>query len=101
MATDEIHSLWATICEIEPGLFRAVYSNAGTAVDLGKLPQYQTSSCVSEVRRQFEQSAATLGFGPITWIDVDMTPFPPGIAGKGLAPRIEFPSASRRAGLSG
>jgi hypothetical protein len=88
----EIRSLWATIYEIEPGLFQSVYSNAGTAACLDELPAYQTGSCVSEARQHFEQSAIKLGFGPITWIDIDMTHF--------SARRKGPASASHRAGLS-
>jgi hypothetical protein len=62
--------LWATVCEVEPGLFQAVYSNTGTAADMNKLPQYQASSCASQAKRAFEQDAVTPGFGHIIWIDV-------------------------------
>jgi hypothetical protein len=56
--------LWATICEIEPGLYQAIYSNTGSAVEEEKLPRYATGNCASEAKRCFEHSV--LEQNPIT-----------------------------------
>jgi hypothetical protein len=95
MVLIENRSLWATVREIEPGLFQAIYSNAGTAADMDRLPQYQASSSASQAKRAFEQDAVTLGFGHITWIVADLSlasagdasPNPPPIAASLFLPR--------------
>jgi hypothetical protein len=66
-------TLWATVLEIESGLFRAVYSNAGTEMDTDKLPQYHRASSAGEAKQEFEHSAQIAGFGIVTWVDVNAT----------------------------
>jgi hypothetical protein len=48
--------LWATICEIEPGLFQAIYSNTGSASNERDLPIYQTGVDLADAKRRFEES---------------------------------------------
>jgi hypothetical protein len=61
--------LWATICEIEPGLYQTIYSNTGSAAEEGKLPLYQTGECPSDAKRRIEHSVRALGYDAITWIE--------------------------------
>lgn len=63
--------LWATLCEIEPGLFQAVYSNTGSVSDEQQLPAYQTGVNATDARRRFEKETRAFGYGAITWIDVN------------------------------
>ena len=48
MLTGNPSALWATIFEIESGLFQAIYSNTGSEVDESKLPSYQTGAGLAE-----------------------------------------------------
>jgi hypothetical protein len=61
MATGSRSALWATICEIEPGLFKAIYSNTGSEVDEGELPSYQTGAGIADAKRRFKHNARVLG----------------------------------------
>jgi hypothetical protein len=63
--------LWATICEIEPGLYQAVYSNSGSASDEGNLPAYQTGDGKADAKRRFEDSVRGFGYNAITWVEVN------------------------------
>jgi len=63
--------LWATICEVEPGLFRAIYSNSGSAWDEEKFPAYQTGSNKADAKRRFESDVRALGYSVITWVEVN------------------------------
>src|SRR5580700_3654006 len=47
MPTGSPSALWATIFEIEPGLFQAIYSNTGSEVDESELPSYQTGAGIA------------------------------------------------------
>jgi hypothetical protein len=80
--------LWATICEIEPGLYQAIYSNTGSAAEEGKLPAYQTGECPSDAKRRFEHSVRALGYDAITWIEV--------MAADVILPRIGSKSSGAR-----
>jgi hypothetical protein len=60
--------LRAIICEIEPGLFQAVYIDPRAAVESSELPDYQVGSSASEVKRWFEQTARALGYESVTWV---------------------------------
>jgi hypothetical protein len=70
MATGSPSALWATIFEIEPGLFQAIYSNTGSEVDEGELPSYQTGAGIADAKRRFEHSARVLGYRTVTWVEV-------------------------------
>ena len=61
MATGSPNALWATICEIEPGLFKAIYSNTGSEVDEDELPSYQTGGGIADAKRRFKHNARVLG----------------------------------------
>jgi hypothetical protein len=63
-------SLWATICEIEPGLYQAIYSNTGSVPDEDNLPAYQSAVSAEDARRRFERSVRAFGYDTITWIGV-------------------------------
>jgi len=52
MATGSPNALWATIFEIEPGLFQAIYSNTGSEEDEGELPSYQTGAGIADAKRR-------------------------------------------------
>jgi hypothetical protein len=67
----ESRGLWATVCEIEPGLFQAIYSNA-QAGDVSKLPEYRACDSRSEAKGAFEKSAYLAGLGPIMWVEVNV-----------------------------
>jgi hypothetical protein len=71
MPTGNPSALWATIFEIEPGLFQAIYSNTGSEVDESELPSYQTGAGIAEAKRRFEHSARALGYGTVTWVEVN------------------------------
>ena len=71
MATGSRSALWATICEIEPGLFQAIYSNTGSDVDEGELPSYQTGAGIADAKRRFEHSARVLRYRTVTWVEVN------------------------------
>jgi hypothetical protein len=62
--------LWATICEIEPGLYQAIYSNSGSPSAEKALPPYHAASCQADAKIWFEKSAHAIGFREIIWIDV-------------------------------
>jgi hypothetical protein len=64
------HTVWATICEIESGLYQAIYSNSGSPSAEKALPAYYAASFLSDAKSMFERSARALGFKGITWIDV-------------------------------
>jgi hypothetical protein len=65
------HRLWATICEIEPGLFQAIYSNTGSALGEQNLPVYETGHGLTEAKRRFEKDVQAFGYSDITWVDVN------------------------------
>jgi hypothetical protein len=64
------HVVWATICEIESGLYQAIYSNTGSVSVEQALPAYHAASCLDDAKSMFGRSARALGFKGITWIDV-------------------------------
>jgi hypothetical protein len=61
--------IWVTICEIEPGLFQAIYSNSGVQEEKF-LPAYHAGACIGDAKLWFEQSALAAGFKEVVWIDV-------------------------------
>ncbi len=64
--------LWATICEIEPGLFQVIYSNTGSASGERDLPIYETGVDVKDAKRCFEQAVQVFGYTSITWVEVNV-----------------------------
>jgi hypothetical protein len=64
------HRIWVTICEIEPGLFQAIYSNSGMPTEERLLPAYHAGACLREAKLWFEQSASAVGFKEVIWIDI-------------------------------
>jgi hypothetical protein len=63
--------LWATVCEIEPGLYQAIYSNTGSIPDEDNLPAYKSAVSAEDARRRFERGAREFGYDTVTWIDVN------------------------------
>ena len=71
MALANGRRLWATICEVQPGLFQAIYSNTGSASSERDLPAYETGLSVMDAKQKFEKDAQAFGYSVITWIDVN------------------------------
>jgi len=85
--------LWATICEIEPGLFQAVYSNTGSASGERELPVYETGLGLTDAKRRFEKDVQGFGYSAITWIDVNVADL--------VLPRPGDVGLSRRRAIAG
>jgi hypothetical protein len=89
--------LWATICEIEPGLFQAIYSNTGSASGERDLPIYETGLGLKDAKRRFEKGVQAFGYSTITWVEVnaaDLVLPRPGEVGRSVD--AEMPSSSAR-----
>jgi hypothetical protein len=60
-------TLRASIIVIENGLFHAIYRTNDTSSDVKQLPIYQVGASMTDVMRQIEQTAHSLGYETIEW----------------------------------
>jgi hypothetical protein len=60
-------TLRASIVVIENGLFHAIYRTTDASYDMKQLPIYQVGASVSDVMRQIERTAHSLGYEAIEW----------------------------------
>jgi hypothetical protein len=58
-------TLYATLCEIERGVFYASYP--GSDPDAEKLATYQTGSSAADAKRRIELNARALGYDAVIW----------------------------------
>ncbi len=65
----EERMLYATLCEVERGLFHVSYRMEGAGLGKHHLPLYQLGTCASEARLLIEQQALESGFASVVWDD--------------------------------
>jgi hypothetical protein len=63
----EERTLYATLCEVERGLFHVSYRMEGPGLGKHRLPLYQLGTSASEVRRLIEQQAREHGYASVVW----------------------------------
>jgi hypothetical protein len=59
--------LWATLCEIEPGLFSVRYRCNVADGSVHDMPVYQVATCIAEAEQRIENRARTCGFDAVMW----------------------------------
>jgi hypothetical protein len=59
--------LWATLCEIEPGLFSVRYRSNATDGSVLDMPIYQVATCAADAEQRIENRARTCGFEAVVW----------------------------------
>jgi hypothetical protein len=66
--------LWATLCEIEPGLFSVRYRSNATDGSVLDMPIYQVATCAADAEQRVENRARTCGFEAVVWDNGFATP---------------------------
>jgi hypothetical protein len=61
--------LYATLCEIEYGLFYAAYHIQGHALNLHRLPAYQVGVSADEAKSHMVEALRELGIHTVIWRD--------------------------------
>jgi hypothetical protein len=59
--------VYATLCEIERGLFHIVYRMNGKGLGHHPLPRYEVGACEAEARLRVEQRARECGYDFVVW----------------------------------
>ncbi len=65
----EERMLYATLCEVERGLFHVSYRMEGAGLGKHHLPLYQLGTCAAEARLLIEQQALQSGYTSVVWDD--------------------------------
>jgi hypothetical protein len=78
-ASRQRRTLRATICEIERGVFYAVYAGDRSAPATDELPVYQVGRSADDAKRSIERRAHQLGYSEVWWQESIIAPvFPDG-----------------------
>ena len=67
-------TLYATLCEIERGVFYASYHDCDSASDTDELTSYQTGPTALDAKRQIELAAHALGYETVVWTETVIAP---------------------------
>jgi hypothetical protein len=77
-------ALYATLFEVERGLFHAQYRSSGFGpgsaimlMNTSNLPVYQVADTATDARRRIETTARLEGYDLVIWDDLDTDSVPP------------------------
>jgi hypothetical protein len=68
--------LYATVCEIEHGLFYADFQMPGHAPNVHRLPAYQVGLSAADAKSHMADALRDLGFRTVIWRDGLVVPPP-------------------------
>jgi membrane-bound lytic murein transglycosylase B len=85
----EERTLFATLCEVELGLFHVTYRVDGVGFGNPNLPRYEVGATASQAQRRIEQQARECGYSAVVWETAFAAVPPPPPSVRREAPRRE------------